>query len=273
MPELPEVETIVRQLEPKLKGQAVEKVEIIDFRVLKNKNPVDFKNQVEGKKILKIARRGKLILIELEKELTILIHLKLTGRIIGFEGKQTKRSSFTRAVFYFKDRGFRFDDLRKFGSLSLLGAVEKEAFLSRFGPEPLDDSFNLESFIFLLSRQGRKKIKPLLMDQSFIAGIGNIYADEILHFASVRPDRPVYTLTPVEVKKVFEGIKKVLTEAVEAKGTSFRDYVDFSGQKGDYLYRLKVYQRTGKPCCSCGKPIKRIRLGGRGTHFCPSCQK
>lgn len=273
MPELPEVETIVRQLNSELKGETIEKVELISPGVLKDIEPADFVNQVEGRKVLNVNRRGKLILVELEKDLTVLIHLRLTGKIVGFNGDRVKKDFSTRAIFYFKGKGFCFNDLRKFGSLCLVDLLERERILSKLGPEPLDSTFGLENFQSLLFSQGRKKVKPLLMDQSFLAGIGNIYADEILYFAGVKPDRFVFTLTPLEVRRIFEGIKKVLVEAIEAKGTSFRDYVDFSGKKGGYLYRLKVYRRSGEPCYNCGCLIKKMRLAGRSTHFCPSCQK
>ena len=273
MPELPEVETIVRQLNARVKGQIVDRVKILSPEILKNINPEDFRLLVEGKKVLKVGRRGKLILIDLSGGLTILIHLKLTGRILEFKKKQAWITPFTRAIFYFKRTGFSFDDQRKFGSLRLVDSASKKAILSKLGPEPLEDSFNQEEFFFRLGQQSRKKIKPLLMDQRFVAGIGNIYADEILHLAGVRPDRFVFTLTKEEMERVFLGIKQVLSEAVEARGTSLRDYVDFSGKKGEYSYRLKVYRRQGAPCYICGRPIRKIRLGGRSTHFCGYCQK
>lgn len=273
MPELPEVETIANQLNAKLKGEVIRRVELLSPDVLKSAIPRDFQSLVEGKKVLRVSRRGKLILIDLTGNLTIIIHLKLTGRIVEFKGEQARVSSSTRAVFYFNKMNFFFDDLRKFGSLRLVESAEKKAILSKLGFEPLENSFNREKFFLMLRQQSRKKIKPLLMDQSFIAGIGNIYADEILHFAGVRPDRFIFTLTGEEIEKIFTGIKEVLTEAVKARGTSFRDYVDFSGEKGNYFYQLKVYRREGAPCYSCGQPIKKIRLGGRGTHFCSYCQR
>lgn len=273
MPELPEVETIVNQLNAKLKGKVIDRVELPSPEVLKDVSKDVFQTLVEGKKVLRVCRRGKLILIELSGSLTIIIHLKLTGQIIEFKGKQAKINPSTRAVFYFDKMGFTFEDLRKFGSLRLVEPSAKKEILSKLGPEPLEGSFDQEMFFNMLRRQSRKKIKPLLMDQSFIAGIGNIYADEVLFFARVQPDRFVFTLTKEEIERIFSGIKKVLSEAVEAKGTTFRNYVDFSGERGNYFYKLKVYRREGAPCYSCGLPVKKIRLGGRGTHFCSHCQK
>lgn len=273
MPELPEVETIANQLNAKLKGLVIEKVKILSPEVLKIVKPDDFQALVKGREVKRVFRRGKLIVIELSGDLSILIHLKLTGRIVEFRGGKARINPSTRAVFYFDKIGFSFDDLRKFGTIRLVDQIEKERIFSKLGPEPLENSFDQKSFFSLLSQQSKKKIKPLLMDQSFIAGIGNIYADEILHYAGVRPDRFVFTLTEEEAGRIFAGIKKVLSEAVKAKGTSFRDYVDFSGERGNYFYQLKVYQRAGKGCYRCGLPIKKVKLGGRGTHFCSHCQK
>jgi len=241
MPELPEVETIRRQLARKIVGK-----------------------KLEGKKISKVRRRAKILMLDFEDGSSLAFHLKLTGQLI-LNGKP---SPHTRKVFDFDD-GSRliFNDARKFGWVKeLKGTKEME---EKFGPEALD--IKLNTFFERLSRHPNARIKPLLMDQTFIAGIGNIYSDEILFAAGVRPLRRAKTLSKEEVGKIFQNIKKILKKAIKHHGSSVEYYVDARGKKGDFSKYHKVYQKEGEKC-RCGGIVKRIKIGGRSAHFCPKCQ-
>jgi len=242
MPELPEVETIRRQLEDKLVGRALDK-----------------------KKITAVRRRAKLLMIDFDNGTSLVFHLKLTGQLI-FNGK---RGPHTRQIFEFSDGTcLVFNDARKFGWWKYIKNtkdIEKT-----FGPEALGVS--LESFRNLLQKKPNTKIKPLLMDQKFIAGIGNIYSDEILFAARVQPLRRVKTLTPQEIRAIWLNIGKILKKAIKNRGTSENTYVDALGEKGDYLKYLKVYRREGQKCSRCGAKITRLKIGSRSAHYCPKCQ-
>ncbi len=271
MPELPEVETIKRQLNRKVKGKKIKKVEVCFPKLVKY--PLKkFKDLVKGTRINNISRRAKLLIIELSNNYCLVIHLKLSGQII-LNGQANKH---THLVYYFTDGSVLFhNDLRKFGFVKIVFKDKLANFFikEKFGPEPLSRKFTLELFREILLKRKKSKIKLLLMDQKFIAGIGNIYSDEILFFAGVLPLRRVRTLKSMEIKRIFKGIKKVLTEAVKKRGTSSRDYFDAYGEKGNYISLIKVYQREGKPCLLCKTKIRRIKMGGRSAHFCPKCQK
>jgi formamidopyrimidine-DNA glycosylase len=182
----------------------------------------------------------------------------------------------THIIYTFADGSKLFhNDLRKFGFVKLIKTSEVPEYLKKegYGPEPLENDFTLKIFKALLAKRSRKKIKPTLMDQTFIAGIGNIYADEICFYAGVRPTRIISTLGEKEIKKLFAGIKKILFEAIKYRGTSADQYLDAEGKEGKYAPRLKVYGRKGKKCLRCGGIIQKIKLNGRGTYFCPRCQK
>jgi len=242
MPELPEVETIRRQLTAKIIGKTL-----------------------EGKKIVKVRRRAKVLLVDFARGGSLAFHLKLTGQLI-FNGQPSRA---TRKVFNFDD-GSRliFNDARKFGWVKKL--KDTKFLEEKFGPEALD--IKLGTFTARLARRPNAKIKPLLMDQKFIAGIGNIYSDEILFAAKVHPARRVKTLSRREVKNIFQNIKKILKKAIEHHGSSVKSYVDACGRRGDFVKYHKVYQREGEKCGRCGGVIKRIKIGGRSAHFCGQCQ-
>ncbi|MBA7599005.1 Formamidopyrimidine-DNA glycosylase [subsurface metagenome] len=241
MPELPEVETIRRQLAQKIIGK-----------------------KLNGKKIVKVRRRAKLLIIDFSDDSSLLFHLKLTGQLI-FNGKPLK---YTRKVFKFSDGSqLIFNDVRKFGWWKKVKDTKKIE--KQFGPESLE--INLKTFKTLLRKRPKAKIKPLLMDQKFIAGIGNIYSDEILFAAKVGPLRLVKTLTDREVQSIFQNIKKILKTAIKHQGSSVKYYLDAYGQKGDYVKYHKVYHRD--KCSVCHTDIKKVKIGGRSAHFCPKCQK
>ena len=243
MPELPEVETIRRQLSRKIVGK-----------------------KLNGQKIIGVRRRAKILIIDFTDDSSLIFHLKLTGQLI-FNGKP---SQYTRKVFNFDD-GSRlvFNDARKFGWWKKVKETKKIE--EGFGPEALE--INLETLRTLLQKRPNSKIKPLLMDQKFIAGIGNIYSDEVLFSAKVHPLRQVKTLGDKEIQQIHQNIKKILRKAIQYRGTTEQYYRDVCGRKGNYASHLQVYQKEGEKCNRCGTVIKKAKIAGRSAHFCPKCQK
>jgi len=273
MPELPEVETIKRQLSRKIGNKTIKKVDVRFAKFVKA--PIEkFKKAVEGAKIKSIERRAKLLIINLSSGYSLVIHLKMTGQLI-YKGKSDKKH--THLIYYFTDNSHLIhNDYRRFGFVKLIPTKELEEYFTKekYGPEPLEKKFTLKLFKDLLDKKGRAKIKPLLMDQTFIAGIGNLYADEILFYAKVQPTRKISTLKPEEIKRIYQGIKKILLAAISKQGSSADTYVDTAGKKGKYFpSSIKVYRRDGQSCYKCGTKIKHIKLGGRSAHFCPKCQQ
>ncbi|MEA2113129.1 MAG: bifunctional DNA-formamidopyrimidine glycosylase/DNA-(apurinic or apyrimidinic site) lyase, partial [Patescibacteria group bacterium] len=250
MPEMPEIETIRKQLDRTLKGKKIERV-LVRLPKMVKPSLGKFKKTVTGAKIRGVKRRAKLLLIELSNENFLAVHLKLSGQLI-FNGEIGKH---TRLVYYFTD-GSRLvhNDLRKFGFVKLISKKELGEFLDKknFGPEPLSKSFSFDLFKQRIEKRKKSVIKTLLMNQSFISGIGNIYACEILFCARIFPNRKIETLKPKEIKAIYNAIKKVLSLALRKKGASDRDYVDAYGKEGGYMPIAKVYQREGDDCLVCG---------------------
>lgn len=272
MPELPEVETIVRSLSPRLQGLRISSFQLLFPPLLKNENK-DVLGELVGARILTVRRRGKLILIDCEKNLTLCFHLKMTGRIL-FCPKQKPLEKHTRFIISFEDKKqeLRFGDVRKFGFLLLVPTSEvlESEVLGSLGPEPLELDFS--SFCHLF--KGRSaRLKSLLLDQSFVAGIGNIYADEILFRARLHPLTPGSFLRKPALRRLWQSTRETLASALAARGSSIRDYTDALGKEGNYQNFHQVYGRESLPCPSCGEKIARLRLGGRSTFFCPRCQK
>lgn len=274
MPELPEVETVRRTLEERIVGLTITGVVLILPKVIKSPSPGEFSERVAGRKIKKLGRRGKYLLIHLDHNLTLVIHLRMTGRLVYSESL-TPPAKYTHAIFRLNN-GFSlfFDDMRQFGRLALVdtGRLDEWPGLRILGVEPLSDSFTREYLKKELKRR-HKKIKSLLLDQTFIAGLGNIYADEALHRARINPEKSAANLTPRQVARLYLAIREVLEEGIANRGTSFRDYVDGMGQPGSNQEALKVYGREGKPCLNCGTPVCRIKVSGRSSYYCPRCQK
>lgn len=270
MPELPEVETIKRQLARRIKGKTIRDAEVRLVKLIRH--PVKkFKKLVEGAKVVGVNRRGKLILIELSKGVVLVIHLKLSGQLV-FNGKGSKH---THLIYHFADKSkLLHNDLRKFGFVKVVEKDKLNDFFEKekMGLEPLKSDFTFKRFRQLLSKRKKSKIKLALMDQSLFVGIGNIYANEILFASGVHPQRTVGSLMEKEIKKIYRNIKSVLTFAIKKKGASDRDYVDAGGQKGSYMKFAKVYNREGKPCLKCGTKIKRVKFSGRSSYFCEKCQ-
>ncbi|OQX52828.1 MAG: DNA-formamidopyrimidine glycosylase [Candidatus Omnitrophica bacterium 4484_213] len=267
MPELPEIETIKRDLEDIVIGKRIKDVEVKVARVIKEPRVEDFIKGVQGKEIREILRRGKVLILRLSAQYLV-IHLRMTGQIV-YSDKQEK----SKVAFLLSDGKYlNFLDQRVMGEIRLLKDWQELPFIKQMGLEPLDKEFTLRRFQEIL--KGKKtKIKPLLMEQGFIAGIGNLYAAEILFRAKVSPLRSADSLTLIEIEKVYLAIKEVLQEGIRYRGSSVDTYRDAHGEKGNFGKRIKVYGREGKPCFECGNPIKKITLGGRGTYFCPICQK
>lgn len=284
MPELPEVETIKNDLESRIRGKTISNAEVLWKGVL-NVSAKKFIALVKNAKISDISRRAKILIITLSTDHSLVVHLKMTGQLIYAskipsggvkEILSDPAYKYARLIFFFADSGMLvFNDLRKFGYIKIVPQNEVENYINneKFGPEPLEKEFTVEKFKEILKKNPRRKIKQLLMDPAAVAGIGNIYADEICFYAKVMPTRSAASLTAGEIKLIFDGIKKILTRAIELRGSSVENYVDASGRKGDYVKELKVYDREGEKCFLCPGKIQRIKLGGRSAHFCPKCQK
>ena len=286
MPELPEVQTIVDELEHKIKNKIIKSVQVLADKSVNLPNK-RFVRLLLGKKILRVSRRAKIIIIELSSSKYLLIHLKMTGQLVfkdkkgrGISGghpimfKGELPSKFTRVFFGFQDGSLLFfNDIRRFGWVRLVDKSEKDKEISKYGLEPLENDFTYENFKKALHRYSKRKIKQVLLDQALIAGVGNIYADEACFAAKVLPTRSVESLQEKEIRGLFKGIPRILKFSISKKGTSADTYVTTSGEEGTMMKYLKVYGREGEKCKVCGEEIKKMRLAGRGTHFCPNCQK
>lgn len=275
MPELPEVETIRRQLEKEVVGRRIKAVDV-RFAGRLNVSAREFARRVTGARFSAIGRRAKLLLLGLSNGESIATHLKMTGKflIMPAAAVPTKHDHLVFRLDGGKTLFFR--DVRKFGYLRIyrtdrLGAevYDKEG----YGPEPLEREFTAKRFAMCLRGAGATRIKPRLMAQTCIAGIGNIYADESLWRARIKPDRRVSTLKDAEIVALHRAIVASLSASVKRHGTSADDFLDLYGKKGTNAALLKAYGRAGKPCARCRTPIRKIRFAGRGTHFCPKCQK
>lgn len=279
MPELPEVETIKGQLNKKIRDKKIKTVEIKLAKMLAGITVDKFKKIVEGRKIKSVERRAKLLIINLSNNYSLVIHLKMTGQLLFFKNIQDweayKNKSSAHFIYYFEnDSLLVHTDMRQFGYVKLIKTAELEPFFRKesFGPEPLAQDFTLKKFKNLLIQKPRAKIKPLLMDQTFLAGVGNIYSQEACFAAKIFPTRSVQSLTPQEIRALYVNLIKILCQAVSARGSSVDNYLDTEGQPGEYVPRLKVYGREGEKCYRCDGTIKKMTLGGRGTYYCPKCQ-
>lgn len=271
MPELPEVETIIRGLQQQLIGLKIVRIRVILPKVIRE-DKERFVSLLKGASVQGIKRRGKIILIALSNKMTILVHLKLSGQII-YTSPEKPSSKHTHLIFDLSDGNqLRYIDPRQFGYFLLINNSELSQIrqLTTLGPDPL--KISLDDFKERISKR-KGRIKSLLLNQSFLAGIGNIYADEILHQAQIHPLEPAQTISIPQIEKLYQSIKEILTEAIKQKGSSIRDYLDSSGQEGGYQKLHQVYQREGKPCFTCQTKIARLKIGSRSSYFCPNCQK
>jgi formamidopyrimidine-DNA glycosylase len=268
MPELPEVETIKNELMPYITGRRISGVTLLWEGMLRRPPPAEFYSRIKGKKITGLERRGKYLIFDLDGGEYLIIHLKMSGSLLA--GRDSP-PEYTRAIIHLDDgSSIFFRDPRKFGKLQLV--TDKESVLGKLGPEPLGAGFTVQ---LLASRLAKRKaaIKSVLVDQKFVAGIGNMYADEALFAAGIHPLRPANSLTRQEISRLYRAIRQVLRAAIGGKGASIRSYFRPGGQKGSAHSEFRVAHRGGEPCPVCGTPIERIPIRHRGSYFCPRCQR
>ena len=272
MPELPEVETVVRCLRPRLAGREIRKVRVLSPTVVRRPGPEGL-SPLAGRRVLGVERRGKMIVVRLSGGMSLLFHLKMTGQLF-FCPAGAPPDKHTRLAISLRDSPLelRFRDVRKFGFALAVPAAEAGSApeLSRLGPEPL--SLGFEEFRGAFARR-KGMIKARLLDQRIIAGIGNIYADEILFEAGIHPMTDVSRLGPGAWRRLWPAVGAVLKRAIRHRGTTLRDYRDGNGEPGGFQARLRVYGREGLACPRCGAAIRRLRVAGRSSHFCPRCQR
>jgi len=272
MPELPEVETVSQGLRERALGRRILGVEVRHPGVVVG-SLKQFAAQVEGRTIVSVQRKGKVLALELEAENAppcyLLVRLGMTGQFT-VAAREAPLEPHTHVLLALGEREeLRFRDVRRFGRLRCCTREELEAAFDRLGP----DAQQMTEEQFLDALRGRRgAIKSWLMNQQLLAGLGNIYADESLFVAGIHPLAQPGRISARNARRLFRAVRKVLDHAVKLQGTTFRDYVDIEGRPGNYELRLRVYQRTGKPCRRCGRPIRRIVIAGRSSHFCPACQ-
>jgi len=287
MPELPEVETIRIGLVKLLPGRQIQAAEA-DWPKSFPNSQADVKRFMIGSKVIGVRRRAKVLIIDLSIDYSLVIHLKMTGQLV-FVGKERFGAGHpnadlvarlptksTRVIISFTD-GSRlyFNDQRKFGWMRLLPTIEipEIDFFKKVGPEPLDSSFSAEEFRARLLRRPNTNIKAALLDQSVVAGVGNIYADESLWAAKIHPATIVSNVPKARIENLFTHLIDILKLSIKKGGSTDRNYVDSEGKKGSYLSFAKVFRKEGQPCPRCGTTIEKIRVAGRGTHICPHCQR
>ena len=288
MPELPEVETVARQLEPELEGRRIESLEVLDPRWSRPVSPQALARAVDGSTIEGLGRRGKYLLLALDGERTLVMHLRMTGNLVLvegddvldpsegrrlYEGERSTSARHLRARFVLDDgREVWFTDPRRFGEAFLIDDAKLDArFAGKVGVEPLSADFTPEALGEMAA--GRTvPLKSFLLDQAGVAGVGNIYADEALYRARLHPLSPAGSMKPEHLAALRDGVVEALEAGIDAGGSSIDDYRDGRGEKGTMQERFLVHTREGEPCPSCGGEIVRIVVSGRSTYFCPSCQ-
>ena len=274
MPELPEVETVVRELRAGgLVGRVITRARAFWKPMIAPLTPAAFATRLKGRRVQSIHRRAKYIVLSLAKGDTLLIHLRMTGQL-NLGRSRVAREPHQHIVLRLDDgRDLRYRDTRKFGRWILTRAPDR--ILGRLGPEPLSKHFDQKAFISQL-RARRRQLKPLLLDQTFLAGIGNIYADEALWDARLHPGCVASTLSATEARRLHGAIRRVLRRGIQNKGTTLgsaqTNFQRPGGKRGQNQAGLKVFRRTGLPCLRCGKPIRRMIISQRSTHLCPACQ-
>src|SRR5947208_8247566 len=274
MPELPEVETVRRQLAPLLEGRRFERVEVSDPRLTRPADPVAVARSLEGERVAALGRRGKYLIVRFESGRALLIHLRMTGSLLHARGGTLGDDPYRRAVVRLDDGSdVAYRDVRRFGTWEVLERGEEEPYLAaRLGAEPLGRAFTAVRLGGRLANR-RAPVKAAILDQRTLAGVGNIYADEALWYARVHPLREAGTLAEGETTALHRGIRKALERGIERQGSTLRDYRLPNGESGGMQREFKVYGREGEPCARCGTPIEKIRLAGRGTWYCPACQR
>ena len=274
MPELPEVETVRRTLERLIVGKKIERVTVSLPRIIRRpEEPMEFALLLQGETIQSVGRRGKFLKIVFD-HVILVSHLRMEGRY-GLYAKTEPVEKHTHVIFHFVDgTELRYRDVRQFGTMEIWtkGMEELHPPLSKLGPEPLDESFTLSKFKEMLATK-KTKIKPLLLNQEFLVGLGNIYVDEVLYEARIHPETESHFLSMRKISILYNAIRKTLQEAVSMGGSSIKSYVNGQGEMGMFQQQLKAYGRQSQPCFRCHKLLVKTTVGGRGTHFCPHCQK
>jgi formamidopyrimidine-DNA glycosylase len=274
LPELPEVETIKRQLNKTIKKKKIRNVRTLYPKIIKGEEVKNLKKLLKNKVVQKVKRRAKLLFVELSGDFTLIFHLRMTGQLI-FKNQNEQFDKHVHLIIYFEDGGrIYYRDIRKFGLIKLVktNEISNQPEVKKLGIEPLGNSLNISRLRGMMERR-KAAIKALLLRQDLVAGLGNIYADEILFEAGILPKRKGGSLNKKENQEILNAIRKILKKAIKEGGTTFRDYVGINGKKGNYVKYLKVYRREGKHCFRCYSQIERIKISGRSSYYCPSCQK
>ncbi|MCR4337594.1 MAG: bifunctional DNA-formamidopyrimidine glycosylase/DNA-(apurinic or apyrimidinic site) lyase [Candidatus Omnitrophica bacterium] len=274
MPELPEVETICRDLKKSVVGERIKEVVIFDHRVIRFPKPAEFQSQLRGAWIKGIERRGKALILEMatsrRKRRFLVVQLMMTGQLVC--SAQEQKTALTRLTFLLCNKDhLHYNDQRLFGRLYLVNDLNEISYFQSLGPEPLAKDFVCSGLQERLQKKSTL-IKPLLLQHSFVAGIGNIYASEILFQAHIHPQRVAKTLCSDEIEKLYQAIRNILARAVKRRGTSMNTYRDGYGKRGQFIQEIQVYGRDTKACYRCGTPIERMVMQGRSTFFCRWCQ-
>lgn len=275
MPELPETETIARDLDREVRGCTVVGVTVTKPDVLRELSPAEFGERVQGARIGRAWRRAKLVVLDLSTDDRLVVQPRFTGAVLIDRGAlpETERRFSTLALLLDDGSRLHYRDIRRLGTVTLMSPARWAAYSGALGAEPLDPAFSA-AHLSALVRGSRQAIKKVLMDQRRVVGVGNIYANEALWRAGVDPSREARSLTPGEVERLHAGVTGVLAESVEARGTSFRDYVDASGARGGFVERLAAYGRGGEPCVACdARLVETHAVDGRSTVFCAWCQR
>jgi len=271
MPELPEVECVVRGLRRRIIGRTIQRVTIHLSRIVRG-SPLDLAEHLPGRTFRDVRRRGKLIIIGLDGGLSLLVHLRMTGQLLWL-APEARLEKHTHLIFHLTSgRHLRYRDQRQFGWLQLAESeyLDRHPQIAQLGPEPLE--IGRDAFVRRLKNH-RRQIKPLLMDQIVLAGLGNIYADESLFQARIHPLQRASRVSTVKLNRLHTAIQDVLCKAIDCSGSTVRQFRGTDGEIGEFQNHFRVYDRQGQPCLRCGRPIIKIRVGGRGTHICVRCQR
>lgn len=273
MPELPEVETVRRSLQQALGNRRIAEVTRIAWpRTIAEPAPEVFAELLRNRAVLDVDRRAKYVVIRLDRDEALVVHLRMTGRLTVVEADAEPDAHTHVALKLDNGQQLFFRDTRKFGRIWLLDTNGLAVLYGKLGPEPLDDALTAEEFRTLLRRR-KGRLKSLLLDQKLLAGLGNIYVDEALWLARLHPLQTVAQLDDTQIDELYAAIREVLTRGIERRGTTFADYRDAWGFQGSNQHFLNVYDRKGQPCYRCGTPIERMLVAQRGTHLCPQCQQ
>jgi formamidopyrimidine-DNA glycosylase len=274
VPELPEVETVRRRLAPLLEGRSFERVEITDARLTRPLDPFEVARELEGEQVALVDRRGKYLIVRFESGRALLVHLRMTGSLRHGAAGSLPDDPHQRAVVTLDDGSdVAYRDVRRFGTWLLLEPSEVDMYVdARVGAEPLADAYKAKHLAEELAGR-RAPVKAAILDQRTVAGVGNIYADEALWRARIHPLTPAAELGGDEVKALHRSIRAALQAGIRRQGSTLRDYRLPNGEAGGAQHEFKVYGRGGEPCERCGTPIEKIRVAGRGTWYCPSCQR